>query len=117
MRTSAALIFFSGLVASVYAHSADEYTTEDCSGDASYAHSPNSFFGDTEITIDDTTMAVKTEATLDSWSAYAEKTDDGDCAGDLLGNLDNNCHPVDTFIEGRRINCVKLEINAMGRKN
>ncbi|ROW03692.1 hypothetical protein VMCG_05359 [Cytospora schulzeri] len=115
MRASSALVILTGLAVSAYAASADEYTTEDCSGDASYPHSPSWMFGDDQITIDDTTKAVKTDATLDVWGAYSEKTDDGDCSGDYLGDLDDGCHNVDTFISGKRIECVALNVNGMGK--
>lgn len=62
-------------------------------------------------------MSIKTDTTLDTWGAFSEKTDDGDCAGDYLGDLDDGCHNVDTFIEGRRIECVGLNINALRGKN
>ncbi|KUI65965.1 hypothetical protein VM1G_02388 [Cytospora mali] len=67
-----------------------------------------------EYRVDDTTKAIKTDPTFDTWFAYAEKPEDrGDCSDDLLVNFDDGCHNVDTFISGRRINCVNLDINAL----
>lgn len=64
--------------------------------------------------VDDSTKAIKTDTTIDTWIAYAEKTGDGgDCAGDVLGSLKDGCHNVDTLISGQRIYCVYLEANAL----
>ena len=57
------------------------------------------------------------ESLVDIWYAFEDTTachkGEGDDEDSALGTLDNDCFNVDTFISGRRINCVRLDSTAL----
>ncbi|KAI4870397.1 hypothetical protein F4820DRAFT_254688 [Hypoxylon rubiginosum] len=85
---------------------ANEYKSEDCSGDKNFSHAAN---GLTWVTMDDSSHCVylaNQDWDTRTWQAYSEKTaDDGLCWGDVLGNLGGEEHNLDRTY-GKRIKCL-----------
>lgn len=75
---------------------ANEYKSEDCSGDKNFSHAAN---GLTWVTMDDSSHCVylaNSDWKTRTWQAYSEKTENGGlCYGDVLGNLDGEKHNLD----------------------
>lgn len=112
-----AVLFAISLIDSGHAASVKQFTTDDCSGTASQSTDLGWFGDGKHIDIIDTTKAIKTDRFSDIWYAFENTTachqDNGVDQDETLGTLKNDCHNVDTFISGRRINCIRLDSNAL----
>ncbi|KUI55779.1 hypothetical protein VP1G_03137 [Cytospora mali] len=112
-----AVILAISLLDSGHAASVKQFTTDDCSGTASISKDLGWFGDGKHIDINETTKAINTDRFSDIWYAFEDTIacHEGDTVDEAsaLGTLKNGCHDVDTFISGRRINCVRLDSNAM----
>lgn len=83
---------------------ANEYKSEDCSGDMNFEHHSLKL---EHVTMDDTSNSVYLASPNFAWYAYSEKTKDGGkCTGMLLTMLPDGCNDLNEAASGIRIECV-----------
>ncbi|KAL2681126.1 hypothetical protein Neosp_008730 [[Neocosmospora] mangrovei] len=84
---------------------ANEYKSNDCSGDLNYGHHA---FDLHMVTMDDTTHSVYQAGT--SWYLFDGKTGNGGrCEGEFLGQVSGDTSPcldLDNTVAGKRIRCL-----------
>ncbi|KAH9897597.1 hypothetical protein F4778DRAFT_783176 [Xylariomycetidae sp. FL2044] len=111
LSTSVIVALFAGLSAAALPK-ANEYKSDDCSGDINYHHHGDS--DDNQVVgMDDTTHSVYLagQDSTKGWFGYSggkTQSSGNYCTGEKLGQMHGKCNNLDTSF-GSRVKCVALD--------